>query len=64
MMYFESGKFIVDFVEMSEFIIEIAPYAIVGLAGFMIGMIWHAALVAKERKNLTKRNVNYSTSNK
>lgn len=50
MMYFESGKFIIDFIAMSEFLAEYRIYAMIGIIGFMIGVIWHSIVEWKESR--------------
>lgn len=74
MMYFINGKFVVDFNVIEEFITnscesgadfltEIAPYAMIGIGGFVVGVIWHAFMKWKEKKAIEKIEEEYETSN-
>lgn len=74
MMYFMNGKFVVDFVMLENFIVEVyessaeflaenAVYAMIGITGFMVGVIWHAFMVWKEKKEEKRIEEKYSTSN-
>lgn len=72
MMYFMNGKFVVDFNAIEEFLTnsynsgadflaEIAPYAMIGIGGFIVGVIWHAIMKWKERKEIERIEEEYST---
>lgn len=74
MMYFMDGKFVVDFVVIREFITNIyesgtefladnAVYAIIGISGFLVGVIWHAFMDWKTKREQQKIEEKYSTSN-
>ncbi|MBO7450890.1 MAG: hypothetical protein J6U54_11035 [Clostridiales bacterium] len=74
MMYFMNGKFVVDFVEIEEFITNVfesgteflaenAVYAVIGITGFMVGVIWHTYMDWKEKREQKKIEANYQTSN-
>lgn len=74
MMYFMDGRFIVDFNVIGEFITNIyesgteflaenAVYAMIGISGFLIGVIWHAFMTWKEKREQMKIEENCQTSN-
>ena len=74
MMYFMNGKFVVDFNAIGEFITNVyessaeflaenAVYAIIGISGFMVGVIWHAYMDWKEKKEQKRIEEKYQTSN-
>lgn len=63
MMYFESGKFIIDFVEISEFLSDYSVYAIVGIAGFLVGVIWHAIMAWKGNREQKRIEAKYNYDN-
>ena len=74
MMYFVNGRFIVDFNVIVKFFNELIEaiyefqeaywaYAVVGLVGFMTGVIWLALMNLKEKREQKKIEEKYQTSN-
>lgn len=73
MMYFMNGKFIVDFNAIEEFITDLctngsefitnnALYAVIGLSGFLVGVLWHTYMNWKIRREEKKIEEQYVTS--
>lgn len=74
MMYFLNGKFIVDFNVIEEFITNLcengseflannALYAVIGLSGFLVGVLWHTYMNWKVKREEMKIEEKCSTSN-